>query len=295
LLSPARASALAWERPSSERALASLVEAIRAAAGELTVLDEGLYQAWVDQDARALVQRIQGVPETSEIRAAFAEFEALHPGRGGEARSKFFEVDATIRTRWLAGASDTDTRARQLVDAAVDYGILESLTLDETKGRVSSRLGLPHRRRHDEGATPHEERFRELRGGKSYEAAYKRLLNAVAAVDPVAADRAPRVPTRLAEAEPFIRTAEVVSLVLPAITGVLADRVVDAAVSWLARRSSRASKRKVRIYGPDGDVLREIDVAMTRRPSTTYDPEILGEVLNELLEERPPPDADPPK
>jgi hypothetical protein len=72
--------------------------------------------------------------------------------------------------------------------------------------------------------------------------------------------RRPRAP----DAETFVNRAvpygDVLSVVLPGAAGVLTTRLVDLTVDWMRRRVPRQRLRIVKIYGPDGRLLRRLEV-----------------------------------
>ena len=69
----------------------------------------------------------------------------------------------------------------------------------------------------------------------------------------------------------WIELAEVVSLVVPTVVGVALDRLVDTVVGWLRRRRPPipGTKRIVRVYGPDGKLLKEVQVTESTASSGT--------------------------
>jgi len=90
---------------------------------------------------------------------------------------------------------------------------------------------------------------------------FERLHRNLVVVDPATAEA---VPSEVVAA-PIGEFEQVVTIAIPAITGTLANRVVDAAIDWVRRRASRSYQpRAVRIYGPDGEVIREVQITWTR-------------------------------
>jgi hypothetical protein len=64
-----------------------------------------------------------------------------------------------------------------------------------------------------------------------------------------------------------VELADVVSLVVPTLTGIAIDRLVDAAAAWLRRRRAPtpAVGKIVKVYGPDGELLTEVAVPEVTR------------------------------
>jgi hypothetical protein len=100
--------------------------------------------------------------------------------------------------------------------------------------------------------------------GRPHASLYWQLYERALARDPAVEGRIPTVPMPrdygvLHSMAP--EPAEVVSVVAPAVTGVLVDRLTDAAVGWFrGRRRAGDESRVVRIYGPSGRLLREVEV-----------------------------------
>jgi hypothetical protein len=93
--------------------------------------------------------------------------------------------------------------------------------------------------------------------------AFQRLHRTLEEVDPVTADA---VPTQ--HVAPSIGVSpDVLSVAIPAFSGAVAGRIVDLAIDWARRRVGRTrSGQVVRIYGPHGDVVREIAVPARHQP-----------------------------
>jgi hypothetical protein len=70
---------------------------------------------------------------------------------------------------------------------------------------------------------------------------------------------------------PAVELADVVSLVVPTMAGVALDKLVDAVTRWLRRRRTAIpeTKRMVRIYGPGGELLKEVQVTESTASSGT--------------------------
>jgi hypothetical protein len=71
----------------------------------------------------------------------------------------------------------------------------------------------------------------------------------------------PPPPPMPAAGAPRLPDTEVLFVVLPAVAGALTAKITDLAVDWLRRRRTTARRRRwVEILGPDGQVLRTIEV-----------------------------------
>jgi hypothetical protein len=149
-------------------------------------------------------------------------------------------ADTVERIR-LDAAADNEERDRRLKEAAA-YGDADWLS----------------------SPPPENPRTRALRMGELHASLYSRLYEDAVARDPAVEGRAPLVPTPRESSDAIIASpevAEVVSLVAPAATGVLVDRLADAAVGWFRRRRRVTDEpRVVRIYGPSGRLLRAVKV-----------------------------------
>jgi hypothetical protein len=87
--------------------------------------------------------------------------------------------------------------------------------------------------------------------------AFQRLHRRLEEVDPVTADAVPEQHVWPSAGV----SPDVLSIAIPAISGAFAGRIVDLAIDWARRRvARRSSGQVVRIYGPDGDVVREVSV-----------------------------------
>jgi hypothetical protein len=103
-------------------------------------------------------------------------------------------------------------------------------------------------------------------------AVYVRFYERLVDVDPATADavrpadieritRSGAAAAMVLPTLPSEMLAEVISITLPAVSGVLADRVVGVTVDWLRRRASRrAREHTVRVYGPNGETISEVRV-----------------------------------
>jgi hypothetical protein len=88
---------------------------------------------------------------------------------------------------------------------------------------------------------------------------FQRLHQRLAEVDPATAEAVP--PEIVA---PFGYFDEVLTIAIPAISGALANRVLDVAIEWVRQRATRTqSAQTVRLYGPEGEVIREVHVSST--------------------------------
>jgi hypothetical protein len=110
------------------------------------------------------------------------------------------------------------------------------------------------------------ERFRHESPSRSFE----RLLRRLEEVDPATAravlERIPPTDSFGSYAPSVASEAAVLSIVVPAVAGALTSQIVQAALDWVRRVSSRRGGHdvpivsEVVIYGPDGEELRRVDV-----------------------------------
>ena len=114
----------------------------------------------------------------------------------------------------------------------------------------------------DYAVAPGAARYAALDDGENYAS----LFHAAGEIDPAAQARAPRSPyehdSRHYDAGPLPEIAEVVSLVVPTLVGVALDRLVDVVAGWLRRRRPAipGTGQIARIYGPNGELLKEVEV-----------------------------------
>jgi hypothetical protein len=88
---------------------------------------------------------------------------------------------------------------------------------------------------------------------------FRRLHQRLAEVDPPTAEAVPPV-----DISAFGFFYDVLMIAIPAISGALADRVLAVAIEWVRHRATRTpSGTIVRVYGPAGEVLREVEFAPT--------------------------------
>jgi hypothetical protein len=212
-----------------------LVDEVRSAAGDLDVVEGDAYRAAADAAAKDARSRLAGAPDAASVRALLAEFARLYPDRVEDVRSSFLIDDMHARAAAVSAAPDTDARVALLERAAADYGVVPSP----------------------------EDRFTALRGGGSFEWLYGYVRYQAERDDPAAAARAPRGPKPQPPQSPLpVELADVVSLVVPTLTGIALDRLVDAAAAWLRRRRAPTPvvAKIVKVYGPDGELLTEVAV-----------------------------------
>ena len=226
---------------SDDASVGQLIGEIDDAVPGITVIGQREYDEEADAASERMAVLALEMP-VEEIKPALREFGRRHGDRRYHVRHLALWRDCQRRQDELERAANTDERVRLLVQAATDYGV----------GDCS------------DSALTENPRTQALRMGRSQASLYWQLYERAVARDPAIKGRAPSVPMPRDWGVNYSlapELAEVVSVVAPAATGVLVDRLTTAAVGWFRRRRRTGDElRVVRIYGPSGRLLREVEV-----------------------------------
>jgi hypothetical protein len=240
--------------------LAELLDEVGAAAPELAVVEADRYDEAVDKAAKTLEERLAEAPDAAAVSALFEEFKRLYRDRVKYVRDAILRRDSSARLAALGDEADADACVAMLAQAAVDYAIPASWWPEDC---------APPPEDADRAA-----RYAALRGDRNCESLYSYLLMDAKRIDPAVATRAPHTPRRddrLYNMELPIELADVVTLVVPTLTSVALDRLVGAVTGWLRRRRAAVptAKQIARIYGPDGALLKEVELTESTANSGT--------------------------
>jgi hypothetical protein len=201
--------------------------------------------------------------EPANVALSLEEFELCYPGNIGRACEWAFELDAERRVVKLM-TRPSEARLAMLEQAAKDYGLSRDVSSGSGDSRGLSSAGLRI------GAP--EDRYEALRSRARAgvrESAYAQLMTVARTIDPVVARQAAPLEERLRDAQrvdalavmPVVESIDAVSIVVGAAAGVVLDCMVDVAIWWLRQhRSLEEASQVIRIYSPNGSVLREVAI-----------------------------------
>jgi hypothetical protein len=273
-----------WSWRDDEHTLRGLASDVRGLVPDLAVLVRSEYEDLARGEARKLAPELLTVAE-DRLPTVLEAFQRRFPEQGRVAMVKALELHAERRVEELKALVDTDSRVALLKQTAVDYGVWnEPVTIWDDES-------VQHPAQDDE-SVQQPARFAFLTDGLGWmspaaEIFEDQLLATAWEVDPNAARQvleardarapgvesdAPMSPLSMDAAGAYEVLRVMVDVGAPAVAGAVAAKIVDVAVRWardlLNARDSRDPGRErilVRIYAPDGSVLREVPVEPARR------------------------------